>query len=171
MLFLTGAAALFMVLVDLIRLKNKFLHNLYLSVFGKILREHELNNNKIFFTGGTYLVLSSFFLILLFPREIAILTILISVICDSSSSLIGRNFGKIKIFSKTIEGSIAFLVTGLVLIFITPKITVFKTEYYIAVIALIITSFIELIPSKIDDNIIIPFSFSLLYYLMFILII
>ena len=167
MLWITGAAMFFMVSIDLIRLKDNFIHRLYLKIFEKILREHELYNNKTFFTGGTFLVVSSFFLILLFPKEIATLSIFVSVICDSSASLFGRYFGKIKIGSKSLEGSIAFVISGLILIFFTPKITVFFKEYIIAIVSLIITTLIDLIPLKIDDNLIIPFSFSVFYYFLF----
>lgn len=160
-LIITGALSVYMVALDLARIKWKWLHDLYLKVLGKILRNHEVDNSKSLFTGGTYIVLSSLFCFIFFSKEVAVSAMLITTFGDTTAALYGKYFGKIKIFGKTLEGSIVFFITGLIILYFMGMLSgIFLTP---ALIALLITTVLELLPIPIDDNIIIPISFAVLF--------
>ncbi len=110
------------------------------------------------------MVLAYLICIIIFPRALAITSMLIIIFSDSAAAIFGRVYGKHYIYNKTIEGSLAFLFTGLIVILISPKVTNFIGEYYIAIAAIIATTFFEIIPLKINDNLSIPIFF---WYVVF----
>lgn len=166
MLWILGISSIAMMVVDYVRSKHKPVQTLYIDAFGKILRDHEYNNNKSLFTGGTYLVIATFICVLIFPKEIAIKSIFVIIFCDSAAAIIGKMYGSTKVWGKSIEGSFAFIITGLIVLFLTPNFTLSPNEYYVAATSLLLTSMVELLPIKFDDNIFIPLFFGGVYMLL-----
>ena len=152
-----------LVLIDVIRVKHEPLRNYYLKFMQPILRGHEIDNEKTLFTGGTYLTLAFLICVIIFPKPLAITSMFVVVFCDSFAAIIGKNYGKHFIKNKTIEGSLAFFVTGVIIVLLTPKVSDSITEYYIGFIAVFFSTIFELIPVKIDDNISTPVFFGLVY--------
>ena len=163
MLIMIGALLIISLAMDLMRYYSVDFNRLYLRFLKPILRLHELSSKGVVLTGATYLLLAAFISILIFPGEIAVMAILVMTVCDTSAALVGKYFDKSKIAAKTLEGSLAFFISGLIVIFVTPKMTESNYEYLIAIAALFLTTLVELIPFKIDDNIIIPVFFGLVY--------
>jgi dolichol kinase len=85
------------------------------------------------------------------------------ILCDTAAAIIGKSFGKIHIKNKTVEGSTAFLISGIILVLFAPKVTEDIYEYYMGFAVIFLTTLVELIPIKVDDNIIIPIFFGLVY--------
>lgn len=110
LIFLCVAILIFVVMV--FRLD----HNHNIPLFSTILRVAKRDHDErgfVYFFIGIILTLSLF----QFNMSIANAAILILLFGDSASTLIGRKFGKIKLpfqSRKTLEGSLAFLVVGLV---------------------------------------------------------
>lgn len=153
--------------VDLLRYYSPSFNKFFLSILRPILRDHEADSKKIVFTGSTCLLFSCILCIYFFPKEIAVMAILVLTICDTTAALIGKNYGKIAYSNKTLEGTLTFFFTGAIIIFLTPKITGTTIEYFIAFTALLFASIAEFLPTKIDDNISVPIVFSVIYYVLF----
>jgi len=160
----TGVLSVLMIAIDLGRRKIQWLGNLYMTILGKILRGHEQGTSPALFTGGTYIVLSSFICFLMFEKHVAIAAMLITTFCDTAAALYGKHFGKIKVFDKTIEGSIVFFLAGLVVLYFMGLLT--GQFLLIGVLALFITTIMELLPIQFDDNVVIPFSFCISFNLL-----
>lgn len=110
-LFLT-AAALAMVLIDIVRSRNKVFRSFFLGLFGKVLRGKEQEGGM---TASTVLMASAALTILLFRTEIAVSALVFLSIGDSLAALIGKRFGRTKLVSgRTLEGSLAALLGCLV---------------------------------------------------------
>lgn len=154
-----------MVLLDILRYRNDFIKKFYNKFFKDILRVHESDENKIYFTGGTYIVLAFLLCVFLFEMNIAILSMFIIIFCDTAAAIVGKLFGKHYIKNKTIEGSLAFFIVGMILFFFTMKPDN-VSGLLIGTIAVFITTLFELIPLKIDDNIVIPMFFGITYSLL-----
>jgi dolichol kinase len=165
-LILLSISVVLMVALDIGRAYSEYIQKFYHSIFKKILRQHELDNRKSLFTGATYLVISTFFVVLVFPMPVAVTAIFIATYADTAAAIVGRLIGRIKIFDKTLEGSIAFFITGLIIILLTPKVSIDSFEYQIGIFSLIICSVIEVLPIKIDDNLSLPLIFSVIYFLL-----
>jgi dolichol kinase len=100
-----------------------------------------------------YTAIGIFLLLLFFPKTSFYLGTIAVIIGDGFAGLVGRRFGRNKIFyskEKTIEGSLACLVT-------TFLFSIFFTNPLFALIIAIITTFIESIPMK-EENLILSLS-------------
>jgi dolichol kinase len=166
MVYGTLAASIFMILLDIGRKTNEYVNKYYLKILNPILRHKEIDVKKHLLTGGTYYIIGIFLTILLFPKEIASTAIFVMIICDTAAAIMGKRFGNHKIFSKSLEGSLSFLLIGIIIIMVTPKVSTNTLEYISAFTALFLTTLLELFSSKVDDNIVIPISFSVIYFLL-----
>jgi dolichol kinase len=101
--------------------------------------------------GSTYFLFSTLLTILLFPKPIAIASLLILILADTSAALVGKGIGKIPIFGKTLEGSMAFFLCALLIVWIYPSLSRFSGS-----LAALGATVIEILPTRIDDNFTIP---------------
>ncbi|MDX2127916.1 MAG: phosphatidate cytidylyltransferase [Chloroherpetonaceae bacterium] len=153
-------------IVDLLKMFFSPLRNWYYAQFGGMLRAHEQGTRS--FNGATFVSLSALILVFFFPKLIAIASFAILVVADTAAALVGRKFGKTKIFSKSLEGSIAFFVFALLVSFNTPKI-----HWGVALGMSFVGMIAELIPIKLgdytfDDNLTIPLSTAVFAYVCYI---
>lgn len=164
LIILTTAFAA-MVIIDILRMRSEFVRKVYGKFLGDILRPHENKSERIYFTGGTYIILAFLLCILIFEKNIAILSMLIIVFCDSAAAIAGKVFGKHHIGNKTMEGSISFFLTGVILFFV-----VIKPDNIVliisGIISLMLITVFELLPVKIDDNLSVPLMFGILFSLL-----
>jgi len=154
----------FMLFLDIGRYKSAAVNKYYIKFLKPVLRQKEEKTNKFLFTGGTFVFISDLLCVLIFPKEIAIAAMFVMIFCDSFAAIVGKSIGKLKINNKTLEGTLAFIVSGFILSLILPKYTNSNFEYYIFIFVIVLTALIELIEFKIDDNLIIPLLFGSLYW-------
>jgi len=126
--------------------------------FGWLLRRHETDISKKRLNGASNVLLSALLCVLLFPKVIAINAITILIISDTTSALVGRRFGRHRFLGKSLEGSLAFFVSAVLVVLVTPKISRLPMEYVVGFIAAVIGTVVEALPVKIDDNLTIPLS-------------
>jgi dolichol kinase len=139
---------IFYLSIDVLRKFHQGLASIFKKYFlGRVLREKEASS----FMGSTYFLFSAILAIILFPKDIAIVSILFLIISDTIAAFVGKLFGKISIFGKTLEGSIAFFVASLFIILVYPNINIFQ-----GLIGAVSATIIEILPIKLDDNLTIP---------------
>ncbi len=135
-------------IVDLLRHYHSGMTSLFQKYFlGTVLREKERST----LMGSTYFLFSSILVILFFPKSIAIVSLLILILSDTAAALVGKAIGKIRIFEKTLEGSLAFLVCSLLIVWVYPELNRLWGS-----LAALGGTLIELLPIRVDDNITIP---------------
>ena len=157
LLFLIPITVLF-VAVDIARFTFPLLQKQFVLFFGFLLRAHEIRH----LTGSSYLLLGAAVTIVLFPKDYAILSILFLIISDTAAALIGKRFGKHRIMDKSMEGTAAFFVSAMFIALLYPGI---PTTHALAAAA--IAALIELLPSPIDDNFLIPVATCSVIWLVF----
>jgi dolichol kinase len=134
--------------VDLLRHFHSGMASLFQKYFfGRVLREEEKQN----LMGSTYFLFSSLLTILLFPKPIAIASLLILILSDTAGALVGKWIGKVPIFRKTLEGSMAFFLSSLLIVWSYPQLNRFSGS-----LAALGATLIEVLPIKVDDNLTIP---------------
>ena len=134
--------------VDLLRHFHPGMASLFKRFFfGRVLREEE----EPTLMGSTYFLFSSILAILLFPKPIAIASLLILTLSDTAAALVGKGIGQIHIFGKTLEGSAAFFLTSLLIVWLYPNLNRFS-----GTLAALGGTLIELIPIPLNDNLSIP---------------
>ncbi|CAG8445050.1 10296_t:CDS:2 [Diversispora eburnea] len=93
------------------KFKNQAINDLYIKVVGFLMRESEKNkiNGVIYYLAGCISVLT------IFPKDIAIMSIIILSWCDTAASFFGRKFGhhtyKFK-NGKSLAGTIGAIMIG-----------------------------------------------------------
>ena len=161
MIILLGIGSVVIIIIDLGRSRDGWLSKIFAIFFNKMLRTHELHGKL---TGASYVLIGAFILVTLFPKEIAILALLFTAIGDTAAALYGRRFGKIKIWDKTLEGSIVGLIFCFIIALFFPQIPNI-VKFSGAVAAMLI----ELLPINIDDNLRIPLFSGFIMYILSVL--
>jgi dolichol kinase len=134
--------------IDLLRHFHPGLASLFRThFFGRVLREEE----KPTLMGSTFFLFASILTILLFPKPIAIASLLILILSDTAAALVGKGFGRVPIFRKTLEGSMAFFVSSLLIVWIYPGLDRLSGSF-----AALGAALIEVLPIPLDDNLTIP---------------
>jgi dolichol kinase len=126
--------------------------------FGWLLRKHEQDEQKKRLNGASNVLIAATLSVLIFPKIIAINAFAILIISDTTSALIGRRFGRRRFLAKSLEGSTAFFVSALIVVFAAPKATGKPVEYLIGIVVAAIGAVVEASPLPIDDNLSIPIS-------------
>lgn len=115
--------------------------------FGFLLRPRE----KKSFSGATTIILAGLLVYTFYDVRVAAASMVIIVIGDAFAALIGRSFGRIRVFSKTIEGTLAFIISTAIAVQFIPGL-----GSRIAFIGVLVGAVVELLPLPIDDNITVP---------------
>jgi dolichol kinase len=136
--------------VEFLRRYHPGVGSLFRKLFiGRVLREQEIHT----LMGSTYFLLSSVLVIAFFPKSIAIVSVLILTISDTCAAWVGRAIGRIRIYGKTLEGSLGFLLSALLIVWIYPGLDRLSGS-----LAALGATVVELLPIPVDDNLTIPFT-------------
>ena len=170
LLIISCAVTLCMIVFDY---HNLFHYLCKIPVIGvlliRLLREDEVTNHNL--CGLTWLFIGYTIILASYEQYLVAIAMIIFVFCDMASALIGKNFGKLKICgNKTLEGLIAFVVVGDVVLYFIMKYmnNVVSFEVSFLCIALVVSAFVELVSKSIhiDDNFSIPLSFCATYKIL-----
>lgn len=147
--------------VDIARKYSSKLNSLVQKIIGNLMRDNEVTSKN--FAGATHFFLSALLTILFFDKEIAIFALTVLVISDSFAALVGRKFGKIKIMDKTLEGTIGFILSAIIIYYYYIAYCNFHLNFTQSMIAILIGALSELFSKtfRIDDNFIIPLSIAI----------
>jgi len=155
-LILSGLT-LFSFFVELLRYFSKKGGEIIYHAVGFLMREHEMDSKKKNLSGATYVFISALLSVIIFPKVIFISAFSILIISDTFAALIGRRFGKHQFLAKSLEGTLAFFVSAVVVVFLTPKILYVPAEYLFGIVAAALGAIAENISyGWADDNMTIP---------------
>lgn len=133
---------------ELLRQKSSLFQKLFYALFATFVRPEE----KTRFTGATYLFIAAAVCLLLFDMPIAYTVVGFMIVGDAAAALVGIQFGRIRISSgKSLEGTLACICACLFFWALFPKL-----DFYMALAAAVLTGILEIIPQKINDNLIVP---------------
>jgi dolichol kinase len=150
---------LFFIVVDVARYFVNDIGKLFYNIFGFMLRKHEMDNKKRNLNGATWVLISALACVIIFPKVLFITAFAVLIISDSTAALIGRRFGRHKFLSKSLEGTVAFFISAVIVVFFSPKIAYLPIEFFIGIVAVAIGAIAENISyGWADDNLTIPIS-------------
>lgn len=134
-------------LIDVIRLNQPRIRTFFFIFFGRLVRDHERYN----LLGSTYLLLSSLICVYAFEKPVAVAALSFLILGDSTAALVGKSIGRVQIFGKTLEGSLACFAVCLLVGGVIPELTWIQ-----ALAGAAMATLIELLPVPLDDNLRIP---------------
>ncbi|MCX7784717.1 MAG: hypothetical protein N2201_00570 [candidate division WOR-3 bacterium] len=140
-------------MIDYIRLHIGSIKKMFLLLFGQLLRRSELHS----LTGGSYLLLASLVAILIFPDPgVYMAAISFLVIGDTVAALFGLRFGKTRLFRKTVAGTLACLVSCLLIAYILSRLPYKNLSLPVGIIGAFTATLVEALPVEVNDNVVIP---------------
>jgi dolichol kinase len=144
------------IMIDLSRKYIGPLNNFINELIGDLMRDDEKTSDS--FSGATYLFMSSTLTIFIFTKEVAIFSLLVLMISDSFAALIGKKIGRIKILDKSLEGSISFAISAMIIYYVLVTCYGFSLPLTLSMLAVFAGTMAELVAKKVklDDNFIIP---------------
>jgi len=161
-LFIIFSITILVVFIDYFRYKNEFVKKYFEKIFGIMLREKEKINNK--FCAASYSLVAASSIFLVFDEVIAATSFVILAICDAAASLVGRSIKSKEFFEKSVAGSTAFYLSGIIVILICGNIFSQNLWFYLfSFISLFFALIIEARPSifDVDDNLSIPATYTI----------
>tara|TARA_B110000116_G_C16714442_1_gene526127 strand:+ start:642 stop:1235 length:594 start_codon:yes stop_codon:yes gene_type:complete len=142
------------VVIDVLRISNIY----EIRQLKNVIRPYERNAPMT----ATYLIVTSVFIILLFDKNIAIYSLVVASVSDSAAAIYGITKGEVKLMNnKSLEGSFAFILSGMIFIMLIYFIIDAKSSVYIPLASVIAAGFIEHVTPGKYDNITTPLSYAL----------
>lgn len=164
-LLILGILSFLALVIDLGRYKFPKFGEFFYKIFGFLLRKHEKDKIKKNLNGATYVLLSAFLGVLIFPKIIFVNAFAVLIISDTAAALIGRRYGSIKFLRKSLQGTLAFFISAMIVIIVAPKIDNNVLEYFIGFFAAMIGAIVENISNDlVDDNLSIPLTIGFLMW-------
>jgi dolichol kinase len=157
-LFIFAGLAILVFIGEILRRQDTATARFLNRCFGNMLRGAE-REKKLRPSGAFYMLVGAFLTVLLFPRVTAVTAFAMMLTGDTAAALIGRRFGRVKLFDKSAEGLAAFIATAyaaaLVIYFWIPT----EAGYLkIAAAGAVVGGVTELLTKKLhlDDNLSVP---------------
>ncbi len=141
-LLLVGGA----VAIDLLRIHEPRVRTFFRKFLGEILREHEEFN----LLGSTYLLLASLLAIEIFPQPVAAAAVGFTVLGDAFAAIVGRAWGRTRMFHKSLEGLAGCL--GVCLVWGAFLALGGHLPWHVVVTGAVVASLVEFLPIPLDDN-------------------
>jgi dolichol kinase len=151
MLIVSASCFLVSFLLDLLRLRDHQFNSWFMEIFSEFVRRTETNK----FNGSTFLCLAFFLVIFFFPRNVAISAMFFLSLGDAAAELGGKNFGRLKIFGKSLEGTLAFFSVAFLIAFLLFD------SWQIALVGALVGALVELFSFELDDNLTVPIGSAL----------
>ncbi len=159
--------SLFVVALDFLSKRDNALAKFLLKWLGAMMRAHEKKKDKIVLNGASWVLISAYLTVLIFPKLLAITGFSILIISDLTAALVGRKFGKHALFNKSWEGTLSFIASAILVVVFMGMSTDAPWTFYIAgVIGAVAAGFVEAAAKilKADDNLTIPLSFGVVVW-------
>lgn len=134
------------VAVDLMRIQEPRVRRFFRDFLGGMLREHE----EFSLLGSTYLLLAALLAVGLFPQPIAAAALGFTVLGDAFAAIVGKAWGRTRIFRKTLEGALGGLAACLgwgAFLALTGYL-----PWGVVMAGALVASLVELLPIPLDDN-------------------
>lgn len=143
------ASVILSLAIEVFRLNHPRTRHVFRHFFGELLRNHE----EATLLGSTYLLIACLLSIHLFPKPVAVLALLFLILGDTVAAIVGKSMGRIRIFDKSLEGSLACFAVCYALTAVMPGI-----PFPVGLVGAAVATVFELLPIPLDDNFRIPLS-------------
>lgn len=155
-----GAFALFAWTCETLRRRSPAVNARLMRFFGPVAHAHEWHQVNSATWYATALLLMSFVV----PLEAAEIGVVVLAVADPTAGIIGRRFGRRRLASgRSLEGALAFTVAGFLAAFAWSTVagSYDASRLWVAAVAGVVGATVELLVSRVDDNLAIPLATSL----------
>lgn len=157
--------ALLSISADVLRARSAWFARLIYGTFGSLMRGSEIPpvGGPVRSNGATWVLVAAALLALLFPLRIAVPAFVMFMISDAAAALVGRRFGchHWGRGSRTVEGSAAFLATGVIVLAFFPDV-----PFWTGAASVAVACAAEALPGPLNDNLRVPLVAALVIFLL-----
>lgn len=149
------------VIIDVLLQRHTATRAALMPLLGRMLRPHEQASSKLRLNGASWVLIAALLSVVLFPKIIAITAFTILIVSDTFAALVGRKYGKRRFFDKSVVGTVAFVLTGVICVTVYGLLFPLPWTYWIAgAIGAVAGAIAEAASVRlgVDDNISIPMS-------------
>jgi glycerol-3-phosphate acyltransferase PlsY len=153
------AAAIIFLLIDFMRLRVTSVKSIFIVLFGSMLRRKELTS----LTGASYLMLASMVCMLIFGigpsgrvSGVFIAAISFLALGDTAAAIVGLSIGRVRIFRKTLEGTLAGLLVCMGVAWVVSILPGLDFPLGIGILGAVSASVVEALPIEVNDNVVVP---------------
>ncbi len=132
--------------VDVLRIHERRVRTFFRQFFGEMIREHE----RMSLLGSSYLLLAALIAIEVFPQPLASAALGFTVLGDAMGALVGKAWGRHKVFNKSLEGAVACLCACL--IWGAVVVAVAHVSWTVIIAGAVVATVVEVLPIPLDDN-------------------
>ena len=143
------AAVVFSLAIEVFRLNHPRTRYVFRHFFGELLRNHE----DASLLGSTYLLIASLLTIHLFAKPVAVLALAFLIVGDTVAAIVGKSVGRVRLFGKTLEGSLACFAVCYGMTALVPGV-----PFPVGLVGAAVATLFEFLPIPLDDNFRIPLS-------------
>ena len=151
MIIITGSLTGVAVALEIGRWRLPALNGWFQARFAVLMKQSESSQ----VLGSTYMAAASLIVFLFFDKELAILALLYIGVGDPLAGVVGKRYGRVKIGSKSLEGTLAFAV-GAGAVGCGMVAGGLEVPYWVALGGAGVGALVELFPSPLDDNLTVP---------------
>ena len=151
MIIITGSLTGITIVLELSRRRFPRLNEWFMSQTSVLLKESE--SSRVL--GSTYMAVASPIVFLFLDKELAILALMYIAVGDPLAGVVGKRYGRVRIGSKSVEGTVAFAVGagGVGCVLVAAGLDV---PYWVALGGAGVGALVELMPIPVDDNLTVP---------------
>ncbi|MBN2537489.1 phosphatidate cytidylyltransferase [candidate division WOR-3 bacterium] len=158
-----AVATVAFLVVDFLRLHLNPFKDIFVILFGSLLRRREFSS----LTGGSYLMLASLVCMLVFGsgslgtsqaqgKAVFIAAVSFLVVGDTLAAIVGLSFGRIRVFRKTVEGTLAGLASCVLIAWLVSVLPGLDLPLGVGILGAVSASLVEALPIEVNDNVVIP---------------
>jgi dolichol kinase len=146
--------------VDVLRIHERRVRTFFSQFFGGMIRHHE----RMSLLGSTYLLLAALIAIEVFPQPIAAAARGFTVLGDAMGALVGKAWGRHRVFKKSYEGAAGCLIACLAWAAVVARVA--HVPWPILAAGALAATIVEALPIPLDDNLGITLASGFLMKLM-----
>ncbi|MFB6274384.1 MAG: diacylglycerol/polyprenol kinase family protein [Salinibacter sp.] len=154
-LYVLALTAFLAVSADIARAYSESFNALIRWIFGSLMRADELPaaGTRVRLNGATCVLVGAALMAVLFPLRLAVPVLTMAMLGDAAAALVGRRLGRHPwgSLSSTVEGTAAFVVTGLAVMACFPAVSLGP-----ALAGVLVGAGGEALPLPVNDNIRVP---------------
>jgi dolichol kinase len=133
--------------IDVLRIHDRRVRTFFRQFFGEMIREHE----RMSLLGSSYLLLAALIAIEVFPQPIAAAALGFTVLGDAMGALVGKAWGRHRVFNKTYEGALGCLLACLAWAALVSRVA-HHVPWPVLVAGALAATIVEALPIPLDDN-------------------
>jgi len=145
-------AFVWVVTLDFLRLRVGLVKGMFVVLFGSLLRRKEFGG----LTGVSHLLLGSLLAALVYEPRVLLPAVAFLGLGDSMAAVVGLSIGRIRIWGKTLEGTLACLLSCLAVAGVSSILPYWNLPFGVGILGAVTATLAEVLPFKVNDNLAIP---------------